>query len=78
MTERDGDGVRRVQARFARKLRRQLERRKWTHARLAEAAGLERSQVTNLVNGNLKVGLYTLVKVAKAFGVDPGELIAQD
>lgn len=43
---------------------------------LAERAGLHRTQIGHVEQGTRDVRLSTLLRVARALGVDAGELIA--
>ncbi|HEX8065380.1 MAG TPA: helix-turn-helix transcriptional regulator [Thermoleophilaceae bacterium] len=60
---------------FARNLRRARDRAGLSQEALADKAGLHRNAVALLEGGKRDVKLSTVAKLAKALGVDAGELI---
>jgi transcriptional regulator with XRE-family HTH domain len=49
--------------------------REWSQERLAEAANINTVQLSHLENGGNEPKLRTILKLAKALGIRPGELI---
>jgi transcriptional regulator with XRE-family HTH domain len=49
-----------------------------TQEALARRLGLTRTSITNIEKGYQGVPLHTLVELAKALGVAPGDLLPQD
>lgn len=47
----------------------------WSRERLAEAAGTHPNYVGSLERGDQDAGLVTILRLAKALGVTPGELL---
>jgi transcriptional regulator with XRE-family HTH domain len=52
-----------------------LPAREWSQERLAEASGLNTVQISHIENGRNEPKLRTILALAKAFGVRPGELL---
>lgn len=54
------------------------ERKRWTQARLAAAAGVAQANLSNIESGKRDLTLSTLVRLAETLGVRPSELIEDD
>jgi XRE family transcriptional regulator, regulator of sulfur utilization len=55
-------------------LKRLRDDKPWTQEKLAERAGLDRSEVQRIEGGERSPGCEVVLKLAGALGVDPGEL----
>lgn len=64
-----------VISRFGKTVRGQREQRRWSQEQLADEAGLNRSYVGEIERGASTASLLTIIKLAQAFGVAPGELL---
>lgn len=62
---------------FARRLRRELERRKWTQTALATKTGIERSELNRLVNGKRDPRGQEIGWLSAAFDMEPEELLEE-
>ena len=63
--------------RFCENVRSGMEERDWSQDDLAAKMRVTKGYVSNLLNGRAQPGLHTLEKVAKAFRVDPSELLSE-
>lgn len=61
---------------FGNTLRRLREAKKWTQGELADLAGTTTNTISRLETGTNEAGLVTIVRIAEALGVDPGELFS--
>lgn len=61
--------------RFADRVRRLRESRGWSQEELAERADRHFTFVSQLERGERAPGLLTILRVADALGVDPGDLV---
>lgn len=52
-------------------------RRGWSQQRVADESGLDLKHVQKVEYGTLNPSLRTLVRLATAFGVEPGKLLAR-
>jgi len=59
----------------AKRLKELRERQKLSQAQLAERAGVSQGLIWQLEHGLRQPGLATLVRIAEALGVAPGELV---
>ena len=64
----------RFRAMFGRRLRALRLQRHWTQARLAEESWLERADIAGIERGRQDVTLLTIMRLANALEVFPGEL----
>jgi len=55
----------------------ELQSRGWTQADLARESGLNTSVISNLINGNRKLGLSSLLGFVKAFGVSADKILRE-
>jgi transcriptional regulator with XRE-family HTH domain len=60
---------------FAENLTRLRRQRNWTQAELADASGVGQSHISRLEKGTWEPRLATIMSLAKALGVQPGELL---
>jgi transcriptional regulator with XRE-family HTH domain len=70
MDDRD-DVLRQV----GRNIRAERARREWTQEALAHATGIAVAQIARMERGESDSGLTRYVRVARAFGVEPVELL---
>jgi len=61
---------------FGGKVRQLREERGLSQERLGQIAGLDRTFVSSIEAGRRNVTLATIIKLAKALDIDPGELVA--
>lgn len=59
---------------FSEWVRKQIETRHWTQSKLAKQAGVSRSAINNLLNGNRKPGDEMCKALANAFKLPPEDL----
>jgi transcriptional regulator with XRE-family HTH domain len=64
-----------VTKQFGARLREQRQARGWTLEQLAERVELHWTYVGSIERGERNVSLVNIVRLAKAVGVDPGELV---
>ncbi|MEX0741977.1 MAG: helix-turn-helix transcriptional regulator, partial [Phycisphaeraceae bacterium] len=62
-------------AEFGRRMRRLRHGRGWTLEQLAEAAGMHWTYLGSMERGERNVSLINIVRVARALGVGPEELV---
>ncbi len=74
VTARKGERVPEAIA-FGERVRQLREVRRWTQERLAEAAGLTPVQLSRIENGANEPKLTTILRLARALGARPGELL---
>jgi transcriptional regulator with XRE-family HTH domain len=56
-----------------------MERRGWTASELARLSGVAQPSIWKILNEHTKrVSFETLAKIAKAFGIHPGDLLGWD
>lgn len=60
---------------FGTRVRKLRDTRDWSQERLAEESGLNTVQISHIENGRNEPKLRTILWLAKAFGIRPGELI---
>jgi len=60
---------------FGEHVRRLQLSREWTQERLAFESDLNAVQASHIENGLNEVKLRTILKLARAFGIEPGELL---
>lgn len=53
----------------------ELQKRNWTQADLSRIAGMNESVVSNLINGQRRLGITSVVNLAAAFGVTADSLL---
>jgi transcriptional regulator with XRE-family HTH domain len=61
---------------FGAAVRQLREARGWSQEELAEQAGLNRSFVGEIERGEVTVSLFTVAKLAQAFGMSPSALVS--
>ena len=61
---------------FGERLRELRTKRDLSQEHLAELAGLDRNYIGQIERAERNVALVNIVKIAKALGVEPGELFA--
>lgn len=61
---------------FGRRVRQLRQDRGWSQERLAEEAGIHTTYVSGIERGRRNVALINIVRLAGAFAIDPGELVA--
>lgn len=61
---------------FGKRVRELRKSRGWTQEALAEAADLHENYVSRLETGEQEPGLFVILRLARAFGSTPGELLA--
>jgi transcriptional regulator with XRE-family HTH domain len=60
---------------FGKRVRELRAARKWTQERLAEESGLAAVQLSRIENGEHEPKLTTIIRLARALSVTPGELL---
>ncbi len=63
---------------LAQRLRLLRTLRGWSQETLAEQAGLHRTYISGIERAERNLGLDNLEKLARAFGVEPSDLLASD
>lgn len=58
-------------------LKQERTQRKLSHEKLAEMAGIHRTAISHFENGIRKPSLYVFIKLAKALGLAPSEVLKQ-
>lgn len=56
-------------------IERELEKRGWTQADLCRASGMNDSMISNLINERRKLGLNSVISLAKAFNMSTDEVL---
>ncbi len=60
---------------IGRRLRAERVRRFWTQERLAKEAGISQKAISKIETNQVEPHFSTILKLAKALGVDPSELV---